>query len=139
MSSIKVKGPKFDQIMPELQDELDLALEATLIGTQRALGEKNPKDTGRMASSWAISKGGRTNFVRPPDWAERGAERYEPYIYPRRIEFKSQYYIVNNVPYADIICLDYMAKVPKAQKDWYTSIVGQIENEFRRNLNEIGD
>ena len=137
MSRISIGGTPLEGIVPDVRAGLDLAMEVTLNQQQEALGIANPKDTGRMASSWAISKGGRSGFVRPEDWAPKGAQRYEKYVYPRRITFEGNWYIINNVPYADVICYSYMAKVPKAQKDWYTSIANQTVNVFQANLREV--
>jgi hypothetical protein len=135
--TIKITGKQLEAIVPDIKAGLDAAMEVTLNQQQEALGEGNPKDTGRMASSWAISKGGRSRFVRPEDWAPKGAQRYEKYVYPRKITFEGNWYIINNAPYADVICYDYLAKVPKAQKDWYTSIANQTVNVFQSNLREI--
>ena len=137
MSRISIKGVKLEDVTRDIKAELDVAMEVTLNQQLEALGGANPKDTGRMASSWAISKGGRSKFVRPEDWAPKGAQRYEKYVYPRKITFEGTWYILNNVPYAEIICFSYMAKVPKAQKDWYTSIANQTVNVFQANLREI--
>ena len=135
--TIKISGVQLEDIVGEKRLELDLAMEVTLNQQQDALGMANPKDTGRMSSSWAISKGGRSKFVRPEDWAPKGAQRYEKYEYSRKITFAGMWHIINNVPYAEVICYRYMAKVPKAQKDWYTSIANQTVNVFQANLREI--
>ena len=90
-----------------------------------------------MASSWTISKGGRSKFVRPEDWGAPGEQRYERYDYRRKITFEGDWFILNNVPYADVICFDYEAKEPKASKDWFTSIANQTGNLFKENLRDL--
>jgi hypothetical protein len=137
MSKISIGGLPLEGVVPDVRAGLDLAMEVTLNQQQEALGIANPKDTGRMSSSWAISKGGRSQFVRPEDWGAKGEERYEKYQYRRKITFEGNWYIINNVPYADVICYSYMALVPKAQKDWYTSIANQTVNVFQANLREV--
>ena len=135
--TIRFKGIAVEDIVPEKRLELDLALDVTLNQQLDALGRDNPKDTGRMASSWTISKSGRSKFVRPEDWAARGEQRYERYDYRRKITFEGDWFILNNVPYADVICFDYTAKVPKASKDRLTWIANQTGNLFKENLREL--
>ena len=53
--TVRITGVPFDQIIPEIQDALDTALAGTLNLQQGAAWRRaNPKDTGRMASSWFI-------------------------------------------------------------------------------------
>ena len=49
--TVVILGDQFDEIVPEIQKALDGALANTLNLQQEALAKKNPKDTGRMASS----------------------------------------------------------------------------------------
>lgn len=135
---IFVTGKDLGDIGPEMQKALDTALARTLALQQGALAKANPKDTGRMASSWFISHNQPSDEVRPDGWAESEAQRVEIEEYPQNeIAFGGTWYISNNVPYAIYTALNYEPKAPKAQKDWYTSIQNQSNNVFNKQYRDV--
>ncbi len=136
MTTVTISGTDFGDITPEIQKALDKALARTLNLQQGKLGRANPKDSGRMSSSWFISQ----NIPRrdyPKNWADEGRQVYEKEEYNGKITFDGTWYISNNVPYANVIALNYSAAVMKAQKDWYTSIANQTLDVFKRQYRKV--
>jgi len=138
--TVRITGVPFDQIVPEIQEALDTALAGTLNLQQANLAKANPKDTGRMASSWQI---GYNAPARPADrgegWVEPGESKPKVEIleYTQKITFKGEWYISNAAPYAQFIALNYPPSATKAQKDWYTSIANQTGNVFTKQFNKV--
>jgi hypothetical protein len=130
--TIRVTGIPLDQIAPEIQQALDTALAGTLNLQQGSLAKANPKDTGRMAASWTVGYNQPDLSVKP-----EGIQPPIPQPYSLPITFKGDWYISNNVPYAQNIALDYSPAAPKAQKDWFTSIANQTGNVFTTQFNKV--
>jgi hypothetical protein len=135
--TVRVSGVPFKDLVPEIQDALDAALANTLNLQQGALGEANPKDTGRMSSSWFVGQDTPPRQTRPEDWAQPGERRYEREEYDQKITFKGTWYISNAVPYAQYVALNYQPSANQAQKDWFTSIANQTGNVFTRQFNKV--
>ena len=136
MAKVVITGTDFGDIVPEIQEALDAALAGTLNLQQGKLGRANPKDSGRMSSSWFIGQNvPRRDY--PINWADKGREVYEKEEYSGKITFKGTWYISNNVPYAQKIALDYSAAVMKAQKDWFTAIANQTTDVFKRQFKKV--
>ena len=130
---------KLSEFVPEVKEALDKALAEHLTKTQGKLAKSNPKDSGRMASSWFISQNKPELGARPESWAESGAARVEVSEYPANaIEFDGTWYISNNLPYSERVALD-----PKWSKGgaggtaWYTSIVNQQEADFNKSATKF--
>lgn len=135
---IKVSGVPFKDLAPNIQQALDDALTGTLVDQQGALVEANPKDSGRMASSWQIGHNSRpTPADRGKGWAKPGAAKVEVWEYTQKISFKGEWYISNAAPYAEFIALNYPPSATKAQKDWFTAIANQTSNVFIKNWNKV--
>jgi len=134
--TVKITGTPFDDIVPGLQKALDGALANTLNLQQGALGKSNPKDTGRMASSWFIGQNQPRRDTRPENWAEPNGQRLEIEKYNQKITFKGDWYISNNVPYAIYTALNYKPSA-KAQKDWYTSTANRTGQVFVKQFNKL--
>lgn len=134
--TVVILGDQFDEIVPEIQKALDGALKNTLNLQQGALAKANPKDTGRMASSWFIGQNQPRLDSRSENWAEPGAERVEIEKFNQKITFDGDWYISNNVPYAIYTALNYKPSA-KAQKDWYTSTANQTLNVFNRQFDKL--
>ena len=117
---VTVSGDDLGDVIRKTEKALDTALARTLTLQQGKLFKANPKDTGRMAGSWAIGKNN------PPDYI--GDEGGEPPSYDGPITFDGTWYLSNNVPYASKIALDYTGT--KAQKDWFTAIANQTGKVF---------
>lgn len=134
--TVVIVGDQFDEIVPEIKEALDKALARTLGLQQGALGEANPKDTGRMSSSWFIGQNQAPTDVRPENWGKPGEQRQETPEFTGKITFDGDWYISNNVPYAIYTALQYKPSV-KAQKDWYTSIANQTGNVFSKQFDRV--
>ena len=127
---------RLDKYVPEIKKALDQALAEHLTETQGKLAKGNPKDTGRMASSWFVSQNAPEEGVRPKNWAQEGAKRVEVSEYPKNaIEFDGTWYISNNLPYAERVALD--AKWAKGGSPggaaWYRNIETQQAADFDRS------
>ena len=124
---------KLEDYVPEVKEALDKALAEHLTLTQGKLGKANPKDTGRMASSWFVSQNKPRTDTRPDDWAPKGAKRLE-LEEPQKVEFDGSWYIVNNLPYAERLALDpKWAKGGKGGAAWYRNIETQQAADFTKS------
>ena len=139
MADITFRGTDFDDIVPEVQEALDIAMAGTLMLTQGNLAKQNPKDTGRMASSWFIGQNSPSKQVRPEDWAEAGDKRVEAPEYTGKITFKGTWFISNNVPYAEEVALRYSPRLRAAQApaNWFTAIADNTGKVFSRQFNKV--
>jgi hypothetical protein len=137
MTTIRITGTPLLKIAPKIQNSLDKALLSTLTKQQRDLSVANPKDTGRMASSWFIGHNSPSAEVRPEKWAKPGKQRVEVEEYAEKVTFDGDWFISNNVPYAQYIALNYQPSVSKAQKDWFTSISNQMGNVFVKEFEKV--
>jgi hypothetical protein len=150
--TVRITGVPFNQITPQIREALDTALTGTLGLQQSALGKANPKDSGRMASSWFIGHNTPRRDARPEDWGTKatrktidgksvivssGSQTYQQEEYTQRITFDGTWYISNNVPYAEYIAYKYSPAAPQAQKDWFTSIANQTGTVFTRQFNKV--
>ncbi len=132
MTTVTISGTDFGDITPEIKEALDKALARTLNLQQGSLAKANPKDTGRMAASWTVGQNTPDRSVKP-----EGEQDPTPTPYSGKITFDGTWYISNNVPYANVIALNYSAAVMKAQKDWYTSIANQTLDVFKRQYRKV--
>ena len=130
--TLSITGTDFGDIVPEIQEALDTALAGTLTLQQGALSKANPKDTSRMAASWHIGHNTPDLSVAPENPSSP-----EPKAYSGKITFEGDWYISNNLPYSEIIALDYSAAVMKAQKDWFTAIANQTGNVFTKQFKKV--
>ena len=139
--TVKVSGVPFDQLVPEIQEALDTALAGTLNLQQGALNKQPPVDTGRMASSWQI---GHNASARPADRGEDWSGGVQKWEYTGKITFKGDWYISNNVPYAQPVCL--LGSYPKSwggsapasiPNGWFTEIANQTGNVFTTQFNKV--
>lgn len=138
MTKPLISGMPLGDIGPAVEKALDTALARTLTIQQGKLAKDNPKDTGRMASSWFVSQNAPERGVRPSTWGSPGEQKLEISRYPENaIEFNGTWYISNNVPYALYTALHYQPKAPKAGKDWYTAIANQTNNVFNAQYRKV--
>ena len=130
---------KLSEFVPEVKEALDAALAEHLTKTQGKLAKANPKDTGRMASSWFISQNQPELGTRPENWAEPGAKRVEVSDYPANaIEFDGTWYISNNLPYAERVALDpKWAKGGAGGAAWYRNIETQQAADFNKSATKF--
>ena len=61
--------------VPQIRKALDQVMTDHIALTQGKLVQANPKDTGRMASSWFVGKDKPDLSVRPPDRATPAKKR----------------------------------------------------------------
>ena len=95
--------------------------------TQAKFVRANPKESGRMASSWKCEEGSYTDWVRPESWNEDGASPVVTveWMNPDDANIDDQWFLTNTVIYAHRLATD-----PKwshggevGGSDWYTAIV----------------
>lgn len=138
---------KPSELIGDIQHGLDKALAEHLVLTQGQLGKDNPKDTGRMSSSWFIGHNQPDRSVRPENWgtpAKRdskgkilveGSKTYEQPEYTGRITYDGTWYISNNLPYAERVCYDpKWAKGGAGGVDWFTRIANQQVNKLNERI-----
>ena len=99
---------------------------------QAQLTSRAPIDTGRLASSFYISKGRASSAERPPDWAPPGGKKEVAPEYTGKITFGGKWFITNNLPYARRV-----AKNPVWGKngrgfgsEWYNATVTQKQKTW---------
>jgi hypothetical protein len=133
--TIKITGDALGDIVPNIEKAVDEAFSSFLVTTQGQLGKANPKDTGRMASSWFIGQNRPSQDVRPERWAPKGSKKYVQAKFGRKITFGGGWYLTNNVPYANRVALDSIwAKGGDGGADWYKNIVAQLPASFREEV-----
>ena len=124
---------KLSEFIPEVKEALDKGMAEFLVKTQGKLATKNPKDTGRMASSWYIGKDKPDRSERPENWAAPGSKRVESPDPPGKIEYDGTWYISNNLPYAERVALDPIyAKGGAGGAAWYNNVVTQLNDDLGR-------
>ena len=84
--------------VPQVRKALDQAVTDHIVLTQSKLAQANPKDTGRMASSWFIGKDKPDLSVRPEDWSTPAKRKYSGGARNGRVVIKS---ITKTRKYAD--------------------------------------
>ena len=134
---ITVSGDDLGDSMNQFKKALDDSLARTLALQQGKLVRDNPKDTGRMASSWMIGKNNPPEADRGEGWAQPGEKRVEIEEYEAPITFDGTFYLSNNVPYAADNAFDYRGKASGVQRDWFTSIANQTGNVFAKQFNRL--
>ena len=123
----------FKKVLLRANKSLDQAYGQHILKTQEAAVAANPKDTGRMASSWKAQEGAYTHDAKPENWNEGGGRRSggSPQVQPEWMEpnaakLGEEWYLTNSVPYAKRLAYD-----PKYSHGgaggsaWWTSIANQ--------------
>lgn len=130
MAKDKFRGP---ELIREIDDALDKGLARFLVTTQGKLSKNAPIDTGRFASSWLISKG---NPI-PGKAAERqkGTSRVAVEKYTGEITLKDDWWIQNNLPYAERVCFDpKWSKGGRGGSSWFTRIANNLDKDAARSF-----
>ena len=131
------------EIIKEIDKALDKGLTQFLVNTQSKLSASSPIDSGRLASSWFIGQGVPDRSQRPEDWAEPGAKRVEVEKPSMKITMDSDWFLSNNLPYAQRAALDpgYVGKRGGGDVDWFTSIENNLAKDadriFQRALSKV--
>ena len=115
-----------------LEDGIDAAWSEYVQEMQSQLTSRAPINSGRLASSFYITKGTPSNASRPDNWAPSGAKKQVLPEYTGKITFSGTWFVTNNVPYAVRVAKDpvwgkngrgfgsewYNATVTQKQKTW---------------------
>ena len=139
--------------VPQVRKALDQALTDHIALTQGKLSQANPKDTGRMASSWFVGKDQPDLQVRDKDWGKPAKRKYpggvgtegvitEPGVmkldipyYQKKITSDSDWYISNNLPYAQRVAYDPVyAKGAPGGVAWFTTIATQQKHDLEKQI-----
>jgi hypothetical protein len=133
MTTVKITGKPFAQIAPDIQKSLDKALKETLNLQQGALNKQPPVDSGRMSSSWQIGKNSAPDADRGESWEGAGVK----WEYEGKITFDGNWFLSNNVPYAQPVCLlgsyppSWGGSAPTSiPEGWFTTIANQTGSVF---------
>ena len=128
--------------VPQVRKALDQALTDHIALTQGKLSQANPKDTGRMASSWFVGKDQPDLQTRDENWGKPAKRKYsggvgtegvivEPGVmkldipyYEKKITSDSDWYISNNLPYAQRVAYDPI----------YTTIATQQKHDLEKQI-----
>ena len=129
---------------PPIEDQLqtfakgvDQAFAQYLINTQSKLSAASPVDTGRLASSWRVSKGEPDTSVEPPR-EEKGSDKPAKVPNPLQIKFEGTWYITNSLPYAERAGLGAGGQGPYSGRNgttnWYKNITAHSQEDWQRSL-----
>ena len=122
------------EIVKEIDEALDKGLARFLINTQSKLSAASPVLTGRLASSWFIGKGvpDRSVAGERKGWKKGDDPIIDPpSTYSGNITMDSDWWISNNLPYAERAAFDpYNGR--RGGGDWYTRIENKHEEDARR-------
>ena len=129
----KFRGP---EIIDEIDEALNKGYARFIINTQSKLSAASPIDTGRLASSWFVGRGVPNRDERPKDWAKPGRKRVEIEKPSGKITLDSDYFISNNLPYAEIAALDpgYVGRVGGGAGDWFTKVQNNLARDAERSF-----
>lgn len=126
----------------EIEEAMNKALANVVFSTQGALSRAAPVKTGRLASSFFIGKDSPSREVEPfrknrePVTITREYNRKE-------ITIDSDWYISNNLPYAEIVATDpaYGKNGRVNGAAWFTTIANGLPNKvdsaFVRQLRKV--
>ena len=123
------------EIVKEIDEALDKGLARFLINTQSKLSAASPVLTGRLASSWFIGKGvpDRSVAGERKGWKKGDGPIIDPpSTYSGNITMDSDWWISNNLPYAERAAFDpYNGR--RGGGDWFT----RIENNLAKDADRI--
>jgi len=115
----------------KLEKAVDQSVSEYLQLTQGQLFAANPVDTGRMASSWYLTKDTPDLTARSKDWTGLQLKKY-----PGKITADGNWYIANGVPYSERVAFDpvYGKGGRVGGSAWYTNIVTQQKTTLDKRL-----
>ena len=124
------------QVEDWITEKANRAFSRHLQQNQGRLANANPKDTGRMASSWRINTPNADPSVEP-ERDSPGGVRLD--AYGGQIKMDGRWHLSNNVPYAQRVAYDpKWAKGGAGGSAWFTSIAnasrGRLEEELRKEF-----
>ena len=125
MAKKKFRGA---ELVREIDEALDKGLARFLINTQSKLSAASPVRTGRLASSWYVGKGVPNRSVSPEREQPGPVEVEKPSM---KITMDSDWWISNNLPYAERAALDpYNGR--RGAGAWFTSIENRLTEDANR-------
>ena len=110
------------KLRKHIEDALSDLNREMVIQSQAKLGEINPRDTGRMRSSWFAQVGSASDAVAP-----EGTDRPNDDAKLLPLQFKEDVHLTNNLPYAQPVALGINLppswggenRVWRASQSWY--------------------
>ena len=138
--------------VPQIRKALDQAMADHIALTQGKLVQANPKDTGRMASSWFIGKDKPDLSARPADWSTPAKRKYAAKVtegeivkpgvtkievkeYTNKITFDGDWYISNNLPYSQRVAYDPIyAKGAPGGVQWFVTIARTQSKDIKKRI-----
>ena len=131
------KGKKFrgPELVKEIDEALDKGLARFIINTQSKLSAASPVKTGRLASGWYVGKGAPDRST-PPERDAPGQVVVTKY--PGKITMDSDWYISNNLPYAERSAFDpgYIGRRGGSSPgQWFTKIQDNLPADAERAFN----
>lgn len=136
------------EIIKEIDKALDRGLAKFVTNTQSKLSEGSPVASGRLASSWFVGKGvpDRKSLINSEPW-ESWKEGDSPTImteqYSGKITMDSDWWISNNLPYAERAAYDpgYIGRTAAGKGAWFSEIENNLEKDadriFQRELRKV--
>jgi hypothetical protein len=116
------------EIVREIDAAMDKGLARFVINTQSKLSAASPIDTGRLASGWYVGKGVPDRSVPPEREGPGPIEIEKPSM---KITMDSDWWISNNLPYAERAALDpYSGR--RGGGAWFTSIQNGLAKDAER-------
>ena len=127
----RVKGP---EIVKQIDEAIDKGLARFLINTQSKLSASSPVLTGRLASSWFISKG-QPSKAKAAE-RQRGTTRVSIEKYSGPITADDDWWITNNLEYARRAAFDpgYVGRRGGGAGDWFTAVVTGLPKDAERSI-----
>ena len=127
----RFKGP---EIVKQIDEAIDKGLARFLINTQSKLSASSPVLTGRLASSWFISKG-QPSKAKAAE-RQRGTTRVSIEKYSGPITADDDWWITNNLEYARRAAFDpgYVGRRGGGAGDWFTAVVTGLPKDAERSI-----
>ena len=127
----RFKGP---EIVKQIDEAIDKGLARFLINTQSKLSASSPVLTGRLASSWFISKG-QPSKAKAAE-RQRGTTRVSIEKYSGPITADDDWWITNNLEYARRAAFDpgYVGRRGGGAGDWFTAVVTGLPSDAQRSI-----
>ena len=127
----RFRGP---EIVKQVDEALDKGLARFLINTQSKLSASSPVLTGRLASSWFISKG-QPSKAKAAE-RQRGTTRVSIEKYSGQITADGDWWITNNLEYARRAAFDpgYVGRRGGGSGDWFTAVVTGLPKDAERSI-----
>ena len=123
-----------DQVPPDeigwySEKKIDRLMRAVVLEADKLVKEGSPVDTGRFAVSWQI--GENKSDGTPAKEGKYGPEgvgtvvRGPQGVNPNQIKAENNYYIHNNLPYAERLC--YQGHSKKVDSNWFEMIAKEMQ------------